>query len=95
MLAPVLSYDESVIQVLATGTFNPTVSHLTPTTPLSLKLQLRCMAKQDAYINVVFPLSGSPSISFILTRHCKEALAPLPEMSKELQDNKRAQGVTH
>jgi hypothetical protein len=87
--APVLSYDESVIQVGATGSFAPTVSELTATSPKILNLKLRCMVKQDAYINVVFPMPGGQSISIILTRHCKEALAPLHEMSKSYQEELR------
>lgn len=59
LLAPVLSYDESIIQVLATGTFHPSVSELTATKPLELNLQLRCISKQDAYINIVFPMPNS------------------------------------
>jgi hypothetical protein len=77
------------MQVLATGTFGPTVSHLTATQNLSLNLKLRCIKKQDAYINVVFPIPGGQSISLILTRHCKVALSPIQAMSREVQEQKR------
>lgn len=43
--APVLSYDESVIQVGASGTFSPTISEISPVSSKTLELKLRCMAK--------------------------------------------------
>lgn len=95
MLPPVLSYDESIIQVLATGSLKPGVSDLTPSHPHEFDLQLRCMVKADAYINIVFPMKDSESISFIIRRSCTQSLEPLASMTKESQQNQPQKIIVH
>ena len=86
MLPPVLSYDESVIQVLATGSLKPGITDLNSNSRHELDLRFRCMMKTDAYINIVFPIKNSESISFIVRKSCKQALEPLSSMKKESQE---------